>query len=181
MGIGLDFLGPIHERFVWRGKMPPNMLEPWHDFFVAQVGSSSALTGLLFVAVSLNLKRILEYRSLTIRALECLATLLCLLVISSLMLVPGQSLFAYGVEIAATGILFWIGQTVALVRSLHLNSHEHFVRYLFNQLPPWPYILAGVLLSLDWPHAIYLIVPGVLISILAAVYSAWVLLVEIQR
>ena len=33
---------------------------PWANFFFAEVGASAALVGLLFVAVSINLKRILE-------------------------------------------------------------------------------------------------------------------------
>ncbi|MEJ0007582.1 MAG: hypothetical protein WDM77_14760 [Steroidobacteraceae bacterium] len=59
-------------------------MEAWHDFFVAQVGASSALTGLLFVAVSINLTRILEFAHLPIRAFECLVTLLGILIVSTL-------------------------------------------------------------------------------------------------
>ncbi len=39
----------------------------WHDFFVAQVGAAAALTGLLFVALSLNITRILQYAWLPAR------------------------------------------------------------------------------------------------------------------
>jgi modulator of FtsH protease len=33
--------------------------ESWEPFFVAQVGASAALTGLVFVALSINLSRII--------------------------------------------------------------------------------------------------------------------------
>ena len=34
--------------------------EQWHDMFVAMAGAVAALTGLIFVAVSINLERVLK-------------------------------------------------------------------------------------------------------------------------
>jgi len=36
----------------------------WHDLFVATASATAALTGLLFVAVSLNIERILTFLDL---------------------------------------------------------------------------------------------------------------------
>jgi hypothetical protein len=34
----------------------------WENFFVAEAGASAALLGLLFVAVSISLAKVLEYK-----------------------------------------------------------------------------------------------------------------------
>jgi modulator of FtsH protease len=77
----------------------------WSDFFAAEVGASAALAGLLFVAVSINLRQILKFPHLPTRALEALATLLCVLVISTFALVPGQTALVHGLEMGGTGLL----------------------------------------------------------------------------
>ena len=35
-------------------------MDEWHDFFLAQAGASGVLTGLVFVAVSINLQEIVS-------------------------------------------------------------------------------------------------------------------------
>jgi hypothetical protein len=71
----------------------------WEPFFSAIIAAAAALTGLLFVAVSINLDRILKGgRFLPARAAETLATLLLVVASSALALVP-QSIRLLGVEI----------------------------------------------------------------------------------
>ena len=160
--------------------MDSGFLHQWSDFFVAQAGASAALAGLLFVAVSINLGRILQYPHLPTRAIEALVTILAVLVMSTWALVPGQSLFAFGLEVASTGVVVWIIQCVGLRRTRQ-SGYEHALRFFFNQSPPIPFVIGGVLVCLGRPDGIYWMVPGTLLCILSSVYSAWVLLVEIQR
>src|ERR1700749_3874310 len=74
----------------------------WHDFFVGTIGASAALTGLLFVAISINLEQILKYPQLPGRAAATLGMLVSALVVSGFGLAPGQSIRALGIEIACT-------------------------------------------------------------------------------
>jgi len=76
-------------------------LDDWADFAVASAGAAAALTGLLFVAVSINLKRILEFPQLPGRAAGTMGMLLTVLLVAVVLLAPGQPRQATGIEIAA--------------------------------------------------------------------------------
>src|SRR5215472_6968534 len=75
----------------------------WHDFFVGTIGASAALTGLLFVAISINLQQILKYSQLPGRAAGTLGILVCALVVSGFGLAPGQGNRALGLEVLLAG------------------------------------------------------------------------------
>src|SRR5580692_9267770 len=70
----------------------------WGSFLVAMVSAAAALTGLLFVAVSINLENILKASSLAARAAETLAGLLLVVISCSLALVP-ENVRLIGMEI----------------------------------------------------------------------------------
>lgn len=71
----------------------------WESFMLAEVGAAAVLTGLIFIGVSISLSKILSSPRLTNRALQALILLLAILVMCSLLLVPGQPLVVYGVEV----------------------------------------------------------------------------------
>ena len=63
----------------------------WSDFFVASAGASAALAGLVFVAVSIHVERILQFRGLPERALATVLLLLSVVLVTLICLIPGQS------------------------------------------------------------------------------------------
>ena len=81
------------------------LTEQWSDFSVAVVGASAALTGLLFVAVSINIEQILAIGALAGRALSTMILFVVPLMVGIFVLIPGQSPTAVGLELIGTGAL----------------------------------------------------------------------------
>lgn len=164
-------------------------MENWESLFVAQVGASAALTGLIFVSVSLNLSKILEFPGLAGRAAEALVALTSVLVISTLMLVPGQPLSILGIEILAVGITVWLIATVAQISRLRQLSREDLRQYLrpylqiigLGQISTLSLIIAGIVTLVAGSGGLYWLVPGILFSYGLALLDSWVLLIEINR
>jgi len=61
----------------------PFVTAGWENFVVAEAGASAALTGLLFVAVSINLTRILSFPHLPGRAAQAVMVVLSVLLVST--------------------------------------------------------------------------------------------------
>ncbi len=77
----------------------------WDGFAAALAGASAALAGLVFVAVSINIRRILSVPRLPGRAGETVILFLGALCECALVLIPHQPVMALGVELVIAGIL----------------------------------------------------------------------------
>jgi modulator of FtsH protease len=165
---------------------PLTALADWEAFFTAQVGASATLAGLLFVGVSLNLTKVLAAPFLPLRALYALALLIGILVISSLLLMPGQTRFSVALEVLVVGLAAWAGGTfVEIYGWRHLSSSQHRATYLSNvvlqQAATIPYLVSAALLFGGDANALNWLAFAIVLSTVKAVLDAWVLLVEINR
>jgi hypothetical protein len=165
-------------------------MNAWHDFFLAQATATATLTGLVFVAVSINLQKIVsDPRSgLAGRAGEALILLVGVLTVSVLVLVPAQGVGVLGVEVLVVGLAAW-GWIVAIQLprlrewgTMRADLRGPFVvRVVLGQVATLTLVIAGVAVLWVGPGGLYWLVAGTLFSILAALFEAWVLLVEINR
>ncbi len=158
--------------------------EEWKDLFVASAGASAALTGLVFVAVSINLERILAYPGLPERALQTVLLLLAVVVVSILGLVPGQSRTALGVELLVAGLA-----SAALVGLLFRSAdrqsggdRSYLLGHVLLVTPGLLLLIVGSVSVLAGAGGgLYWTLAGIVVAFLGAVVNAWVLLVEILR
>lgn len=161
-------------------------MNDWSVFFAATAGAAAALTGLIFVGVSINLSKILIPNStLPARALVALVLLFTILMLSICFLIPGQHNLALQLETVIVGVgvwLFVIRTDFSNYKKAELQfKHYYIFNLILNQLSTIPYLVAAVLLLTTTDAAVYFIALGFAISFLKAFADSWVLLVEINR
>jgi modulator of FtsH protease len=159
--------------------------EQWSDLFVASAGATAALAGLVFVAVSINVERILQFRGLPERGLATVLLLLGALVNSILGLVPGQSASTLGIELLVTGL--GLSAAVAwLISRSHggeqRDGGSHVLSASLTAAPgAVPYVIGAISLIAGSGGGLYWVLAGIVGGLIGGVLNAWVLLVEILR
>jgi hypothetical protein len=166
--------------------MEASAIPGWSDFFVATAGVAGALAGLLFVAISINIAKIIELPSAINRSGETLLVLAGVLAVALISLVPAQSAHHLGVILMFAAIPVWFLPILTQIRGFRYHQYQHVVhvplRATLHQIATLP-ILIGALglvgevagVGIGWVAA------GCILSMLVAMFSAWVLLVEILR
>jgi hypothetical protein len=160
-------------------------LSDWQTLLSVQAESAATLTGLVFVAVSINLQRVLSSPGLPGRAAESLAQFLQVFFVSTIALIPGQTAAALATEIVAVALLCWAlqcGSQINYARSKSGHPKWWLVtRIAQTHLGSIPLFVAAIYLLAGSPAGLYWLVPGFLLSFLAGVMNAWILLIEINR
>jgi hypothetical protein len=162
------------------------MISSWDGFFGGQVAAGSALTGLLFVALSINLQRIVGYPGLVGRAGEALLLLVLPVFIGLAALQPGQALRTVGIELLAITAVV----AVVVLRTLATSGraaahgrphHEFATRCTLAIGAMAPGVVAGLMLIGGNDDGFYAQAIATGLCLAAGITDAWVLLVEIVR
>jgi hypothetical protein len=158
----------------------------WHDFFVAQLGASAGFAGLLFVSMSVNQARILQYGGLPERGLQALTALFLVFVVATLALAPDQPPRLFGAETFAVVTLQAVIQTrlQILGHGLTDKTYRRSLLYLASlaQCGSATFAVGSAMMVVreDW-IGLYWFIPGTIIAFATAGLVAWVLLIEINR
>ncbi len=170
--------------------------EQWHDFFLAVSGAGAALAGLVFVALSINLREIIRGNGLVSRAGEAVTLLIAVVIVGMLGLAPDVSAGILGLLIAVTGVTLVVVVTRARIRARALvdrpalddpgghvgpTREQWFWTLVVGEAGTVPIAVAGISLAAGVGGGLYWLVPGVAFALIASMLDAWVLLVEIVR
>ena len=142
----------------------------WVNFFVAEVGASAALAGLVVVAISINLSRILAFPQLPARAAESLVMLTAALLLASCGLIPGQPMPIFGAEVLLIGIVSVVVTAYNQLRPLPpiegVGRLRRLLRAALSAAATLPVIIGGVLVIrgsrvafIGWPPACWCHLP----------------------
>ncbi len=158
-------------------------VEDWESFAVAQVGAAAALAGLIVVAASINIERIIRLPVILKRLGATLAQFTGILAVSSLLLVPGQDHRLLGIEIAIVGT--GIAALMYFQHSLRAAERPYrgaaIIAVTSGILAALMIAVGGVGYATTSIGGLYWMVPGVLIGFGIGLVNAWVALVEILR
>jgi hypothetical protein len=154
----------------------------WHDYFMMVGGGAAALTGLVFVAMSLHLDEIASDPAHRHRARTILTGLTAVFIRCALVLMGGQS----GQAVALELIVVLIGVEIILYRSIRealrnptsaqpwllLRTLGSFICLLIEQA-------GAVALFLGNTGGLYAVGVGMMASFIFMVTGAWLLLVGV--
>jgi hypothetical protein len=150
----------------------------WQDFGEMVGGASGALTGLLFVSVSLNASRIAGHRGLRASAAQTLVLFVTPLVIAAALLTPRQPRWLLGAELMVAGLIAsWILLAIKRLKLGLTDDDQRLIR-IFNHTAPnvitMLLILAsGAVLADGQNIGLYLLLPATLVAFASGVLNAW--------
>jgi hypothetical protein len=156
----------------------------WRDYFVMVGGGAAALTGLVFVAMSLHLSDIAGNQMHRHRARTLLTALTTVFIRCALVLMGGQSARAVGVEI----FLVVTGAEVVVLRSLKealrgssgAEQHGVLSRTLGYAVCLVVEQSGAAILFFGHTWGLYAAGTGMMASFLFIVSGAWLLLVGVE-
>jgi hypothetical protein len=158
----------------------------WQDFAEMTGGVSGALTGLLFVAVSLNASRIAGHQGLRASAAQTLVLFIAPLVMAAALLTPGQQDWVLGAELIIIGLVTsWILLGIRRVKHT-LNDDDQLLVAIFNRsavnvMVMLLFTASGIILACGENAGLYLLLPVTVIAQVSGVLNAWYFLLPPPR
>ena len=153
----------------------------WHDFAVTVAGLAGALTGLLFVALSIKSAVLEGSVSLRSRAAQTL-TLFLTSAISAIVLVAPQPRLGVAVELLVLAAVSGAALRVLDRRAGH-DSDSSVARYIGSASPNMVTAvltgIAGLTLLLTAGGGLYWLIPAVLAGLVGGVINAWLFLLKV--
>jgi hypothetical protein len=161
----------------------------WNELFILAGGATAALSGLIFVGLSVNIKTVLEIEKsegtslLTGRGLEALVALLNVLVICIVGATPNinRAVLASFILLVAAESAISPVRALGSTRGRSEISKATLQRLLTATALTLIYVLAGVTLAAGHGGGVLWLPGAFVLSVFIAAVNAWILLIEVIR
>ncbi len=151
----------------------------WHDYFVVVGGGAAALTGLVFVAMTLHIEEITSNPVHRHRARTILTGLTAVFIRCALVLMGGQNGQAVAVELI--GVLLIV--EVILYNSIRQAARSADAGVLWRTIGSFACLvleqIGALILFFGNPAGLYVVGVGMMSSFIFMVTGAWLLLVGV--
>jgi hypothetical protein len=160
-------------------------LEAWDTFADICGTAAAALTGLLFVAVSIRVAYIARSQELRNRAAQTLSLFGTVLIVAVLIAIPGQAYRTLGAELVVLALITGAGLYILDRRAKGDRSNQAIAPVLEAVTPiavtSLLLLAAGTVLVLGVHAGLYVLVGPVLIALVSGIASTWLLLTKITE
>lgn len=163
--------------------MPADIYKPelWSSFFTMVGGGVAALTGLIFVALSLNLEDMAKEATHKYRSINTLAGLTVFFVSCGLVLMGGQGHKAVAIELRSMAI---VGVTVFLYgfrQAFRFGSKPSLQRLVIGTCLYVAEMIGTLVLLSGSVAGLYIAAVAILFNVAFMVSAAWLLVVGVYR
>jgi hypothetical protein len=157
--------------------------ELWNSFFVMVGGGVAALTGLVFVALSialsLNLEEMTKDATHKYRSINTLAGLTAVFVTCGLVLLPGQNHEAIGTELLVAALAGTVIFLYGFRQAFKFGSRPSKQRLLIGSGIYLAEMIGAVVLIAGSISGIYIAAIAIVINVAFMISAAWLLVVSV--
>ena len=162
------------------GKRHMLAIDAWHDFFLMVGGGAAALAGLVFVAMSINLKVIIQDGTHKNRAIATLAGYTAVFMICAFALIAEQPYLWLGVEwfiISVVAVYIYVRGLVRVYERGGSGFGSSNLRIFTGIAGYAAQIIGSLMLVVGYAAGLYIASIAMILSFASLISGAWLLIV----